>query len=179
MSSGETDLNADEAVTYAARLAVSSEELAAQLEGPLATIQAINAAAPWGQDDPGRTFQESYLGADTDGVDGIVVATGALSERASSVAETTGVGAIETEQHDEQTRAELAGQTSEAEAAHQRLAELRDGGGMAAVLADEDAAQQLWDLRWMIQDPAVADRLGAHQVTEIDEFLDDVQEASG
>jgi hypothetical protein len=179
MSFGETDLNADEVVTYAARLAVSSEELAAQLAGPLAAIQAIHAAAPWGQDDPGRAFQDSYLGADIDGVDGIVAATGALSERAGSVAETTGVGAIETEQHDELTRAELERQTSEAEAAHQRLAELRDGGGMAAVLADQDAAQQLWDLRWMIQDPAVADRLGADQVTQIDEFLDDVQEAAG
>jgi hypothetical protein len=112
-------------------------------------------------------------------VDGIVAATGALSDHAGSVAETTGVGAIETEQLDEETRAELIRQASEAEAAHQRLAELRDGGGMSAVLADEDAAQQLWDLRWMLQDPGVADRLGGDQVAEIGEFLDGVQEASG
>ena len=179
MSFGETELNADEVVTYAARLAASSQELAERIAGPLASIQAINDAAPWGQDSPGRAFQESYLGADPDGVDGVVAATGALSDQANMVAEVTGVGAIRTEQQDEETRAELIRQAGEAEAAHQRLAELRDGGGRPAVLADEHAAQQLWDLRWMLQDPGVADRLGGDQVAEIGEFLDGVQEASG
>lgn len=179
MGFAETDLDADGVVSHAARLVVSAEQLAEQISGPLAEIRAINAAAPWGQDAPGQAFARSYSGADQDGVDSLLEGAGALSDHAASVGETTGIGAIETQQADEDARAELERQVSEAEVAHQRLLDLSAGGGLPAVRSDQAASQQAWDLRWAIQDPAVAERLGAGQVAEIAEFLDDIQAAGG
>lgn len=170
MGGSETNLEVDEVVSAAARLAVTSEELAAGLSGPLDQIRAINAAAPWGTDEAGREFQRSYLGSGETAdaaVDGILDGTEALCSRARTLAEGTGVGAIETELQDQDDASQI-----------DRLhAELTAGGRSPQL--DEATAGKLSELRGMMRDPRASETLGADQVAEIEGFLEDAEQLAG
>jgi hypothetical protein len=53
--------NPDEVSGKGSVLKAHAEDLAAKAAAILSDIQAIDAGAPWGQDEPGLQFQEQYL----------------------------------------------------------------------------------------------------------------------
>ncbi|MGC5033675.1 hypothetical protein [Micromonospora sp. DT229] len=57
----ETFVNPDGALEGAATLTTAGAQLAARWRGLAGTINTLNGARPWGDDEPGKEFNKSYL----------------------------------------------------------------------------------------------------------------------
>ena len=60
----ETFVKPDAAMEGADTLSAAGARLAARWQGLASTIDTLNAARPWGDDEPGKEFNKSYLDGD-------------------------------------------------------------------------------------------------------------------
>jgi hypothetical protein len=99
MGPSETSLDVEEVLTAAARLSVFSEDVETVVKNAVAGIRAIPVEEACGGDEAGTTLLQSYQsgGAVNDILDG----SEELCGHVHSLAEDTGLGALETELQDE------------------------------------------------------------------------------
>jgi hypothetical protein len=110
MGPSETNLEVDEVLTAAARLTVFSEEVETVVRNAVTGIRAIPIETACGGDEAGTALLRSYESGGS--VSDILDGGEELCGHVHSLAEVTGIGAIETEHQDQAEGDQLGNLTS-------------------------------------------------------------------
>lgn len=167
MSFFETNLDPDEVVTAAVRMAGVPEDLRNTISAIASQIRSVNVEAACGDDEPGRTLLEAYNGSNGTGgsaSEDILSGSEEICGHIYTLAANTGISAIESELQDEQSAARI----------EQLVAELRGHDLTPALLQDQGTVEQISEVQSRIEDPGAAEVLGQDQVAEIQGWLDEV-----
>jgi hypothetical protein len=168
--SGETNLAPDEVVTAAARLAVTSEDLRQRIDEALVGIRGVDVRSACGDDEPGEALYRSVAGS-SDGVDGgvadsIIDGTEQVCGDTYTLAEGTGIGAIESRMRDEEAESQIQG----------LMSQLEDYGVTPALLENSETLDMVNQLQSLMSDPRAPELVGEARAAEITGFLADVEQ---